>query len=971
MLLGAVAYQNPGTNIIDVATMAFDNPFIIPFPTIPSYIFICLLIAAIIDIYMWEQYLLKAGVVTNPNGDASFEEDYLGYDREFVIDPQIVQSATNQEPKTYYTNEHKKVVTSPKITNKQNKRHQYTDNIYAACWQNTQIYADKVALSLNGKWSQRNSNAVIFGASGSGKSRYFLNPNLLQYNSNYIVTDPSGEIMAGYGAGLRKHNYIVKCLNVSEMTKSCRFNPLYYIRDASDIPVIVTTLMTNTQQAKNTGGDADFWQKTTQALLCAIIGYLYEVEPIERRNFYNVLEILRLAQIDENDTQTEETEFDRMFERLGQKNPNSYAFHQYETYHLAPRKTALNILISTAVLISTYIDIPEFNNLTYKDELELDKFGAAPFKLKKGVKLFPEDAEKYKRRYSPNENDSGELPPIPRGYIDVEDFEKYAYHRNENGELECLIEQDKQGRYIEGEPYKVAVFLAIPTADTTYNWLTAMLYSVVFKLVYRRGETRAKQQAENSPELALHARFLIDECANIGKIPNLQEYLATCRKYKISIVPIFQSFSQIIKVYGKEDANSIIANCDTTLFLGGVDSDTLKIVCDRLGKETVKSLSTGKSNGGRNRSASQNIQNVGRELMSRIQVEQMSNSECIVLIRALKPFKVKKFALQDHPNYKYTAEANPKEYSFINPFRNDYSDAAIEAIRIKKAGEIGYIEPKEIESARLRALKNEGHSLRMTEANSLVKAAKTYGTSPPDTATNTEKKAHEQYITAVTALFQKAKEEQDKDVLTLLKDTIVQYGLRIPLGDIDIINMGTETKSSEEHEEDLRRAQNRITIDRDKQNLELLNARRTVIVDTHNAIRAEFGKDLALDENSSQLLDRFFASSNKEKKTTVTDTSADESKSTIDKPEETVSKNAELFGQYNSENTIQITADIPGTDDFESEMASQYMQKGISTDAEEIALAAAKELSESLDETSDSVDDYNSLPDADDFYATK
>lgn len=855
LLLGAVAYKNPDSNLLDIITLALDNPLIIPFPSKISYVIGSLVVAACIDVVLWEQYEAKKNIVSNPNGDASFEEDYLGYDKEFVIDPKIVEKTTGKKPRTVYTEEHKKVVLKPRITNKQNRQHQYKDKVYAACWANTQIYADKVALSLNGSWCQRNSNAVIFGASGAGKSRFFLNPNLLQYNSNYIVTDPSGEIMAGYGAGLRAHGYIVKCLNISEMTKSCRFNPLYYIKNTSDIPVIVTTLMENTQKNKNAGGD-DFWAKTTQALLCCIIGYLYEVEPLERRNFYNVLEILRMAQVDENDTETDETEFDKMFEKLGQKNPNSYAFHQYETYHLAPRKTALNILISTAVLISTYIDIAEFNNLTYKDEMDLDKFGAAPFKLKEGATLFPEDVERYKERYAPDiVANPNALPAIPEGYIDVEDFQKYADAD--------LLERDKLGRYKEGEPYRVAVFLCIPTADTTYNWLTAMLYSITFKLVYRRGETRAKQQVQNSPELALHARFLIDECANIGKIPNLQEYLATCRKYKISIVPIFQSFSQITEVYGKEDANSIIANCDTTLFLGGVDSDTIKIVLDRLGKETVKSMNQGKSNNGKSKSRSENIQTVGRELMSRTQIEQMSNAECIILIRALKPFRVKKFALQDHPNYKYTAEANPEEYSFVNPFQNEYRDEAIEAIRIKKEGEDGYVEPKEVDSARLRALKAENRMKRQQTAHDLYDKADEFGPVPGEGANDKARSAHVAYVHAIDGLMKEAVADDDTTTINLLKKIIDDYHL--PLSAVEksksVGQAGAETKSAEQHEADLKKARTEIIIDSTGENLKDLNPDDVNLCDAYSRFSEFATSDISEEaraEKTNALLNMFF-----------------------------------------------------------------------------------------------------------------
>ena len=467
---------------------------------------------------------------------------------------------------------------------------------------------------------------MVFGASGAGKTRYFISPNLLQLYGCYIITDPSGEEEQNYGEVLVRNGYTIKRFSTDDMTKSDRFNPLYYIRTTSDILVIVNVLLENTQEGdRKGGGDSDFWRKSTQALLCCIIGYLVEVLPMEQRNFSNVLEILRMNNLSEHADTDEETDFDRMFQALGEANPASYAYHQYLTFKKAPAKTALNILISTAVLISQYVDIPEFNNLTYKDELELDKLGEE----------------------------------------------------------------------------KMVLFLNIPLADRTYSWITAMLFSVIFILLYRKGKERMEAEGLTNPELKVPVRCLIDECRNIGKIPNLGEYLATCRKYQISIVPIFQNYSQIVEVYGKEGANSIIGNCDTTIFLGGSDADTLKIICDRLGKETVKTLSFGQSKG-KMSSVSTNKQDTARELMSRIQVEQMSNTECLVFIRALRPFKVKKYSLEEHPNYKSTAEAD-SGYLRKAEYCLEYNDEEIEAVRVKAVGEEGYIKPLVVDSARRRA----------------------------------------------------------------------------------------------------------------------------------------------------------------------------------------------------------------------------------------------------------------------------
>lgn len=296
-----------------------------------------------------------------------------------------------------------------------------------------------------------------------------------------------------------------------------------------------------------------------------------------------------MAQIDEGATEFGDNDFDKLFKELGKADPSSYAYLNYKVFKQAPAKTALNVLISTGVLLSQYIGIHEFNNLTFKDELELDKIGE----------------------------------------------EKYA------------------------------LFLNIPQEDTTYSWITAMLYSTVFRLMYAKGNKRMKDEG-------------------------------------LSVVPIFQNYSQVVQVYGKEIANNIISNCDTFVFLGGSDDETLKIVCNHLGKETVQTLSYGNSKG-KMASTSVNKQSVGKELMSRINVEQMSNAMCLVFIRALKPFKVHKYKLEEHPNYRYTAEAN-KKYLFKNPFVLKYDDEEIEEIRVKRKDEEGYIKPKVIDSARKRAL---------------------------------------------------------------------------------------------------------------------------------------------------------------------------------------------------------------------------------------------------------------------------
>lgn len=607
--------------LAEFATHMVEHPFKM-FPTDGLMVGIFFFVGVMINLYIYNEYLRVSQSVNDAHGDAAFEENMKQYNKEFLYNPKVVAQVEGKKvTDSYapYNEEHKRVL-----------KHTPGKKAIEECQRQALILADDLFLALDGKWTQRNWNIIVFGASGAGKTRYFIIPNTLQLDGCYIIVDPSGELEQQLGGVLIKNGYIIKRLSTDDMTKSNRFNPLFYIRTTSDILVVVNTLLENTQEGSGkASGDADFWRKASQALLCAIIGYLVEVLPIEQRNFSNVLEILRMNNLDEHADATEETDFDRLFMALGDANPASYAYHQYLTFKKAPAKTALNILISTAVLISQYVDIPEFNNLTYKDELELDRLGEE----------------------------------------------------------------------------KMAIFLNIPLADRTYSWITAMFFSITFLLLYRKGKERMEREGLTAPELKVPVKSLIDECRNIGKIPNLGEYLATCRKYQIAICPIFQNYSQIVEVYGKERANSIIGNCDTTIFLGGSDSDTLKIIVERMGKETVKTLSFGNSRG-KMGSVSVNKQEVGRELMSRIQIEQMSNTECLVFIRALRPFKRKKYRLENHPNYKYTAEAD-KRYLRANPYLLEFSDEEIEAVRVKPVGEEGYVEPKMVNSARKRALEVE------------------------------------------------------------------------------------------------------------------------------------------------------------------------------------------------------------------------------------------------------------------------
>lgn len=769
-VLGAQMYLHPDMNLADLTSYVLDGmpkTFLVLSKVNPVPFLLFGIIWGIYFAIDYEKYMRTRDLAMNPHGDARFEDDFKRFDSEYVIDPNIVEKNSHKRVNTHYTPEHKKIVDRPRINSRKDRHGEYKNKIYQKCWENTQIFASKVAISLNGHWCGRNPNAVIFGGSGTGKTRFFLQPNLLQANSSYLITDPSCDIMAGYGKFLESKGYKIRCLNINNMEHGTRFNPLHYIESSEDIAVIVDILMENTG-AKGGSGDK-FWEKATSAFLSAAIGYLVEVCPLEQRNFYNVLNLLNMAAVPSGEEDATNTPLSLMMDELYEANPNSYAYSCFQSgFKNAPGKTANSILISTAVLLNRFISMNNFNNLCYKDEMHLERIGAAPFKLKKGAKLFPEDIERYEKDYAEHE--------LPEGCVHVDDFEKYK----------DLIAQDKLGRYIEGAPYKTAVFLSIPTADKTFNWIAAMLYCLFFELAYRRGATRAAQQRTNDPRLAWPVRCLIDEASNVGSLPNVQERMATCRKYNLGIVLIYQSLPQIQNQYKEATASAIMGNCDTTLFLGGTDEKTLKMISERLGTETIKTYSSGVSFSKSN-SSSQNYSFIKRNLMDRAQLERLSNDKCIVFVRGEYPFLAKKFPLQTHPNFKYTAEANKAENSYINPIECLFDDVEIEKCKIKSITEDGYIQPEEVESAFLVARKHERAKERYNLIRSLRLSAGTYAPTPEPTDTRGMEN-HEEYVAQLYRIARNALKyevpDYDAETLKILRPICMSYSLLLDLEDL-------------------------------------------------------------------------------------------------------------------------------------------------------------------------------------------
>ena len=422
----------------------------------------------------------------------------------------------------------------------------------------------------------RNKNVLVVGGSGSGKTRFWLKPNLLQCHSSYVVTDPKGSIVVECGNALLKNGYKLKILNTINFKKSMHYNPFAYVHSEKDILKLVTTLMTNTK-GEGSGGDP-FWEKSERLLLTALIAYLHYEAPVEEQNFATLLEMLNTMQVLEDDEEYQNP-VDLLFEELAKKKPNSFAGRQYKLYKLAAGKTAKSILISCGARLAPF-DIQELRDLTMYDELQLDTLG------------------------------------------------------------------DK----------KTALFLIMSDTDSTFNFLISMVYTQLFNLLCDKADD------VYGGKLPIHVRCLIDECANIGQIPNLEKLVATIRSREISACLVLQARSQLKAIY-KDNADTIVGNMDSQIFLGGSEPTTLKDLSEMLGKETIDAFNTSDTRGN-SPSYGTTFQKMGHELLSRDELAVLDGGKCILQLRGLPPFFSSKYDLKQHPNYKYTAEADKKKNAF-------------------------------------------------------------------------------------------------------------------------------------------------------------------------------------------------------------------------------------------------------------------------------------------------------------------
>ena len=428
----------------------------------------------------------------------------------------------------------------------------------------------------------RNKNVLVVGGSGSGKTRFFIKPNLLQLHSSYVLTDPKGTLIGEVGNVFVKAGYNVKVFNTINFKKSMHFNPFNYIHSEKDILKLVTTLMANTK-GEGTPGDP-FWEKAEKLLYTALIGLIYYEAPEEEKNFNTLVEFINSMEIREDD-ESFKNAVDILFERLEKRDPNHFAVRQYAKYRLAAGKTAKSILVSCGARLAPF-DIEQLREIMSYDELELDKIG------------------------------------------------------------------DR----------KTILFLIMSDTDSTFNFLISIIYTQLFNLLCEKADD------VYGGRLPVHVRCLIDEAANIGQIPNLEKLMATIRSREISAALVLQAKSQLKAIY-KDNSETIIGNCDSQIFLGGSEQTTLKDLNTMLGKETIDMYNTGESRG-TSQSYNMNYQKLGHELMSVDELAVMDGNKCIVQVRGVRPFLSDKYDLTQHPNYKYTADADKKNWFDVEKYLN-------------------------------------------------------------------------------------------------------------------------------------------------------------------------------------------------------------------------------------------------------------------------------------------------------------
>lgn len=448
------------------------------------------------------------------------------------------------------------------------------------------IFSNEVKLNMNTRATRKNNNVLVIGGSGTGKSRFFVKPNMLQANCSYVITDPSGELLQTQAHFLESQGYKIKVFDLTDMSKSSHYNPFNYIRDENGVLQMIKCLIANT---KGEGEKSDFWEKAETTLLLSLCFYLKEAMPPEEQNFANVMSLLKIAAVSEED-ESMESELDLLMNALEKQNPESMAVMNYKDYKKAAGKTAKSILISAAVRLQAF-NFKSVKELTSDDTLDMGSIG-----------------------------------------------------------------DNKQ-----------ALFVVIPAADSTFNFLVSMMYSQLFETLYFHAEH--DKEVCKGKRLPVHVRFLLDEFANIGTIPDFEKKLSTMRKYEISCSIILQSLSQLKAMYEKQ-WEVLIDNCDSLLFLGCQGKSTIEYINQKLGKTTIRSRDNSKTYGARG-SSSVSRKHEGRDLMTKEEIAAMPDNNCILFIRGMDPFYCTKFSLEKHKNYQYSGDADEKfEYEY-DPYKDN------------------------------------------------------------------------------------------------------------------------------------------------------------------------------------------------------------------------------------------------------------------------------------------------------------
>lgn len=468
----------------------------------------------------------------------------------------------------------------------------YIDEKYA----NNVLFTNTERLTMNGRPSNpkyaRNKNVLVIGGSGSGKTRFFVKPNLMQMHSSYVVTDPKGTIVLECGKMLEDHGYEIKILNTINFKKSMKYNPFAYLKSEKDILKLVQTIIANTKGEGEKVGE-DFWVKAEKLYYTALIGYIYYEAPREEKNFKTLLDMIDASEVREDD-ESYMNPIDRLFEALEKKQPTHFAVKQYKKYKLAAGKTAKSILISCGARLAPF-DIEELRELMSEDEMALDTIG------------------------------------------------------------------DK----------KTALFVIISDTDDTFNFIVSIMYSQLFNLLCDKADD------VYGGRLPVHVRFLLDEFANIGLIPKFEKLIATIRSREISASIILQSQSQLKAIY-KDHADTIIGNCDSTLFLGGKEKTTLKELSETLGKETIDLYNTSETRSNQ-KSFGLNYQKVGKELMSQDEITVMDGGKCIFQLRGVRPFISDKFDITKHKNYRLLEDSDKKNLFDVEKYMKRVGKAKVTA----------------------------------------------------------------------------------------------------------------------------------------------------------------------------------------------------------------------------------------------------------------------------------------------------